>query len=196
MVSGKEAKKRMEEDGILRKYGMDLLGAQLLNLGVTLLIAVISRRFLEILLFVPVFTSLRRYAGGYHGKNNRECFWLSSAIMAVSIFAIVCLENWMAVSPDAIIILALWEFATGIFICMTAPVAAEKKPLDALEKKVYGRRAILVLGIQMIIAYLLLFLIGGIGSVVVVAHSVIATSMLCAKILKYTRRPQYENPDS
>ena len=190
VLSGKEAKKRMEEDALLRKYGMGLLKSQLLNLGVIFLLAVISRRWLEILLFVPAFISLRRYAGGYHGKNERTCFWLSSLIMAVSVIAMIWLENWIEANPDVVTILAIWECIAGIFICAMAPVEAPKKPLDALEKKVYRRRAILVLAIQMVIACLLLFLVGGIGSAIVVAHSVIAISMGCAKLLQNTRRPQ------
>lgn len=188
MWKGKEAKKMLHEDEALQKYSMRLFGSQLANLGVTLLLGIVSGRWLEIILFVISFVTLRRYAGGYHCKNSRTCFWMSSLIMAIAVYGIVLLEIWINTERSIILWLCLWEMAAGCFILLAAPVEAPEKPLDAQEKKVYGKRARITLVIQMAVGYLCLFYFKEIGVVVVISHSIIAISMLAGRCLQSAKR--------
>lgn len=189
MIKGKEAKRRFLEDDELFHYGMSLLGSELANISVTALLGLISGRWLEIIFFVLSFVSLRRYAGGYHCKTSRGCFWFSSFIMVIAVGGIVFLQTLMSRVEGVMPWICLWELVSGIIIIFMAPVEAANKPLDALEKKVYGKRAVITVVVQIVLALLLFLWQAGFGAVIVVTHSIIMATMLAEKCLKKIRKP-------
>lgn len=197
MIGREEAKERLAKDKELYDYSMRLLVSQLANLGVTLILAVISGKWWELLLFVFAFTTLRRFAGGYHCTSSRRCFFLSSAVMVFAVLGIVLLEQWIGNSPYAVLWIAAGELATGGFILSAAPVEAVKKPLDAKEKRVYGIRARVVCMIQLAACYLCLVWLKEFSCVIVTAHVIIAVSMLCAAVQRASQcadGTKQENP--
>lgn len=194
MIKGKEAKEMMRDDDELFRYSMELLGSQIANISVALVLGIISGRWLEIVLFVLTFVSLRRYAGGYHCESSRACFWTSTFIMAVAVGGIVLLQTWLSRYPGAMPWICLWELSVSVFIFLAAPVEAVKKPLDALEKKVYGKRAKITVAVQMVIGLLLLFFRVRFGAVVIITHSIIAATMLFSECLQGIYRAKNKNP--
>lgn len=184
MIRGKEAKKMFLEDEELYRYGVQMLGSELANISVAFVLGLISGRWLEIIFFVLSFVSLRRYAGGYHCKTSRSCFWFSAFIMALAVGGIVFLQTLISRIPGVMLWLCPWEFVSGAVIGFAAPVEAAKKPLDTLEKKIYKKRAGITVAVQMALAFLLLFWQMKFGVVIVVTHSIILVSMLAAKCLQ------------
>lgn len=188
MMKGKEARKTFLEDDELFEYGMSLLGEELANISVAVVLGLLSGRWLEIVFFVLSFVSLRRYAGGYHCKTSKGCFWMSSLIMAVAVAGIVFLQTLTSRMSGVIPWVCLWEFVSGLCIFILSPVEAANKPLDALEKKVYGKRARITVMIQMAVAFSLLIPQTRFGVVLVVTNSIILVSMLIAKCLQHLQK--------
>lgn len=188
MMKGNEAKKIFSEDDELYQYGMNLLIDELANISVAVVLGVLSGRWLEIVFFVLSFVSLRRYAGGYHCKTSKGCFWMSSLIMAVAVAGIVLLQTLTSRIPGVLPWICLWESVMGICILMLVPIEAKNKPLDSIEKKVYGKRARITMIIQMAAAFLLLVLQTRFGAVLIVTHSIILITLLIAKCLQHVHK--------
>lgn len=65
---------------------------------------------------------------------------------------IVCSRNWGVLSIGV-----LWLLATGVIV-LVSPVADKNKPLDDVEKRVYRRRALLLLAGWSVVTLVLRFL--------------------------------------
>lgn len=195
-MTGEDAKRKMMEDAELRRYAMGLLKSQAANLVATLLIAAISGRWLEILLFEAAFMTLRRYAGGYHSSSSTRCFFVSLGVL----LAVVAGDVWVLCSPatagaGSVRVLLLWGLAAGAFIFLFSPVEAINKPLDGTERRVYGRRARIVAAVQVAVEYILLLSgFKSAGGVVVLTHTAIVLSMLAGMWLQHAERAEKKNP--
>ena len=196
VAESREEKKKIMEDAALRQYSMELLKSQAANLAMTLLVAIISGQWLEVLVFEIAFMTLRRYAGGYHSSNSSHCFFLSSAVLVSVIFGNAWLAHWFTTGARASWPLLLWGLAAGVFIFLSAPVEAVKKPLDSLEREVYGKRARITTVIQMTVEYVLLFLEMDLGRLLMLTHTAVALSMLAGMLLQHTKGAEEKNPQS
>lgn len=116
-------------------YALNVLFSILLNVITAVVLGIVTNRVLEILLFIAVYKFLREYSGGHHAKTAKGCY-ISSCIMYV--LALVLIEFCNYMTTEAIVV--MMAISTVILIAIS-PVEAEKKPLDDLERKVFGRRA-------------------------------------------------------
>lgn len=107
------------------------------------LIGCLFRELFVTIVFTITFKFLRTYAGGYHAKTRMRCSILSYATMAGVLIAIKLL-------PENIFYgLIVWILA-GVVVLYLAPVEAQTKPLDDLERCVYRKKLIQIWSLETI----------------------------------------------
>lgn len=127
--------KAKEEYKVEYSYALNVLFSILLNVITAVLLGIATNRLVEILLFIAVYKFLREYSGGHHAKTAQGCY-ISSCAMYVLALMLIEFCNYM--NTEVIVVMMAISTVTLFAI---SPVEANKKPLDDLERKVFGRRA-------------------------------------------------------
>lgn len=138
------------EDKELYKYGIEQGMMILLNLCTTLIIGAVFKMVWQSILFTAAYIPIRSYAGGYHSKTPQRCYIFSILMIIAVLWGMKYFNN------TYFICIALLVFAS-IIILLLSPVEDKNKPLDKLEKHVYKKRTLIILGIEILI--ILLFLV-------------------------------------
>ena len=134
-----------EKDRSLYEYAYGLLLNRAIIYFIIAGLCIITGNWVEILAFLLPFTILRQYAGGIHLERAASC-------MVVSMIIVLGCGQFLAKYPTITIsFVILWLIAVGI-IFLLVPVDTGNKRLDDLEKKVYGRRARIILTLEFIVA--------------------------------------------
>lgn len=130
------------------KYGIRQGIDNIINVLVLIIEAVIIGVVRQSVTFLVSYTLLRKYAGGAHARTPFRCF-IYSQIINISVFSIVkCMPK-----PS----LVLWSLAiaAAIIIFIFSPVETKNKPLSQKERKVYGKKARIILVILISLASLM-----------------------------------------
>ena len=138
------------EDKELYKYGIQQGMMILLNLCTTLIIGAVFKMVWQSILFTVAYIPIRSYAGGYHSKTPQRCYIFSILMIIAVLWGMKYFNN------TYFICIALLVFAS-IIILLLSPVEDKNKPLDKLEKRIYKKRTLIILGIEILI--ILLFLV-------------------------------------
>ena len=103
-----------------------------------------SIKALESIILLAAYIPLRSYAGGHHSSSSEKCYIVSSLIMIIW----MCLLKFQILSTSCCVIMLV----IGSCVCFVfSPVAGENKPLDELECKMYRRKSLLILLVEIII---------------------------------------------
>lgn len=137
------------DDKDIYMYGLKQTSLSLLNILTSIIIGVLFSMVWETLLFMLVYIPLRSYAGGYHAKTKLRCYLFSVMLIVLSLIIIdkSILNNIFFIILSVVSILA---------IILLSPTQDENKPLDLLEKIVYKKRTLILLGIWSLVAIILL----------------------------------------
>lgn len=112
--------RRLQYDDVKRQwlqYGMETFLGKLFNGILLFVIALFLGRLLETLVFVCVFSLLRKFTGGYHMKNDTICSIVSVILSFLVVFLAVRLDNLLTA------VLSFFFAVLGaITINMLAPV--------------------------------------------------------------------------
>lgn len=117
-------------------YGFELLISELISTSVMLIIAVITKNFLQTAAYIAAFTVMRECAGGYHAKTHRNCILAFTA----SYLAFIAIISFLPKAHYA----ALLFTGLGlnlIFIYLCAPVDNKNKPFSEEEKRRFRFRS-------------------------------------------------------
>lgn len=112
-------------------YGISSFINTFINILAALILGIIVHMLFEIVLFLIVFQTLRKFVGGSHSKTPIRCYISTFYTYAV----VLCIIKY--VSVDSYITL-LFMIAACIIMFILSPVEAIKKPLDSKEKKIFG----------------------------------------------------------
>lgn len=126
------------------KYGINQMFNMLLNIATFLAIGLFFHMEFETVIYTAAYIPLRIYAGGFHAKTPLKC-WIISAIMLMSVLLVMKYAYWEIYIYDILV------FISTITICFFSPVEDKNKPLDEIEKKVYKRKCILILAVELLI---------------------------------------------
>lgn len=124
----------LQEDRAIYQYGIQQGLILLLNFSTTLVIGLIFRMPLESILFLTFYMPLRSFAGGYHAKTAVRCYIFSIVMMTAVLWA-------MRLVTYSGLVCSCLTGISGSIIWFLVPVEDRNKPLDDVEKKVYGKRA-------------------------------------------------------
>lgn len=124
-----ESLSQEERDEIIQ-YGMQRGKVMLVTVLVTLILGLLMRMFWQSVIFLFSFSSIRRYAGGYHAKSQKTCY----AVSLLALFLAFCYVKYVA--PNIYFSIVL-QIVCIITIFLLAPVETENKRLDEEEIKRY-----------------------------------------------------------
>jgi accessory gene regulator B len=138
-----------EEDRPIYQFGLEMLLLNVFNIMSATFIGLAMGQPLECFMFLALFIPLRCHAGGYHAGNPICCYFLSNAVIVLILFL-------MRTPPEIV------ERGAGLFLlilssglaAIMAPVENLNKPLDEVEKRVYGIRTRSVLAVEVFIGLL------------------------------------------
>lgn len=136
----------LEEDRAIYQFGLEMLFLNLVNLLSAAFIGLFMGQLLECFLFLALFIPLRCHAGGYHAENPLCCYFLSNAVI---VFVLLLLRT-PPVMMERGAGVAFLTLSAGM-AAILAPVENLNKPLDEVEKRVYGFRTRIVLIIEVLI---------------------------------------------
>lgn len=136
----------MEEDRAIYQFGLEMLFLNLVNLLSAAFIGLFMGQLLECFLFLALFIPLRCHAGGYHAENPLCCYFLSNAVI---VFVLLLLRTPPEIMERGAGV-AFLTLSAGM-AAILAPVENLNKPLDEVEKRVYGFRTRIVLIIEVLI---------------------------------------------
>lgn len=132
-----------EEDIPIYHHGLHQIWVTAGNILVAALVSIALGLWLEMLLFLVAYIPIRRHAGGFHAKTEARCAILSVFTEIAAVLLIRHIPSLWA---------ALALMLSSVVILILAPVESSSKPLDALERVVYRRRALCILTAHWIIA--------------------------------------------
>lgn len=114
------------DDRDVYEYGLYVLLADILDIGATLIIALLLRILPQTILYHAVFIPLRRSAGGFHASTRIRCFVLSLATWLLAMWLVELTAGVQAISIacSTLTLAAVWRFA---------PVEHENNPLSGDE---------------------------------------------------------------
>jgi len=129
-----ENKTIQREDKEIYHYGIQQGLIALVNLGTTIVIGLVFGLLLESILFLVAYMPLRSFSGGYHARTAVRCYFFSIVMMSAVLFVM------RYVMYSGLICGCLSVISSSV-IWFLVPVEDRNKPLDDLEKAVYGKRA-------------------------------------------------------
>ncbi len=126
------------EDRDIYLFGINQMFIISLNILTTLLIGMVFNVVFEMIIFSISYIALRSYAGGYHARNNLNCY-IVSVLILLSAVGLIKSDFWDLTN----IIICL--FVSSIVIVRLAPIADINKPLDDVEKVVFKKKTLFIL---------------------------------------------------
>ncbi|QOX63365.1 accessory regulator AgrB [Anoxybacterium hadale] len=169
-----------QDDKDLYEFGIRQGIMFLLNILTTVVIGLAVGMFWQSVVFLTVYYPIRSYAGGYHTNSPLSCYLLSIPLTLFVLFSMKLLP-WNRYS--VLIVLAL----AFTIVFSLAPVEDSNKRLDQLEKKVYKRKARIILLLLTSFAIAFLFLGAEQLSLCFVMAAMLASIMLILGVLKNKR---------
>lgn len=139
------------EERELYRYGIQQGLTIVLNLVTTLLIGLLCDMIWQSIVFTVAYIPLRSFAGGYHAKTPTRCYIFSIALMFAVLLA-------MKLVPFTVFICGIMLSVSGVIILWLSPVEDRNKPLDAVERRVYRQRALLIWTFELAITVICLWL--------------------------------------
>lgn len=132
-----------ESDIEIYVFGFYQIVMLLLNVVTTLILGVAFRLIVPCIILNIAYIVIRISAGGYHADSPVKCYIYSTLMIAVLLSVI----KWIHI-PNTV--LASMLVISGIVIVIFAPVETKNNPLDEIEKKVYRKRSLIVLSLEIL----------------------------------------------
>lgn len=165
----------MPENAEIVQYGLVALAGNLLSGVITLGIGYCFGCALSGLVLWMLIFPLRKYAGGYHAKTRRSCFFISIGMLLLA-FTLLYRVDWQLELYFSVVIIS------GIYIFLNAPISNANKVLDVVEQKVYRKCTRIVLGLEVIIFFAIWVLrLDRLIAVVPMCFSVVGMFMVMGK---------------
>lgn len=123
-----------EDEYEIYRYGFEMLVYFIVNISIALFIGIIFNRFIQTVIFLLCYSTVRQFSGGYHARNYTEC---------TLTFVFICvITNLIDMNIDIrqykyilIVICILNVF----IITKLSPLEHRNKPLSDNEKKHYKK---------------------------------------------------------
>lgn len=126
------------------RYGINQLLDNLFSIITFLTISILLKSIMIALVFLMAYFPLRVYAGGFHASTAFRCWILSSGLLT----AVLLIVNYVSTPPIWYDLFAC--LSIGVIVIMT-PVEDSNKPLDEMEIRVYKKRGVIVLTLEILV---------------------------------------------
>lgn len=139
-----------EEDKDVYRYALQSVWIMGGNIITSLFIGILLGHLGYCLLLLLALIPLRSDAGGYHAPNVWQCYFMSCGVLVAALL-------WIrAQIPFQTEITVFFAAVSFFFVFRFAPLAAENKPLDERERRIIGRRARIMLVLELVAGLLCL----------------------------------------
>lgn len=159
----------------LYRYGFQNGMILTLNFVTSLLIGVIFGKVVDSIFLLAAYMPLRSYAGGHHSSSSEKCYIVSSFIMIIW----MCLLKFQILPTSCCVIMLI----VGLSVCfILAPVEDKNKPLDADEIRIYRKRSLAILLIEICVWLVFVLFIDRFEQVIPIVIFTEAIMLIAGKI--------------
>ena len=136
-------------------YGFELIISSIIETGALLLVGFLIGKFVETILFLVSFSSIRFFSGGYHANSYFKCF----AVTLVNYFLVLFLyNNLIDFSVNIILVFSLVTFILSLILFIkVCPVKSKGKTI--LNYKMQKRLSVIALCINMALVMVLFYIL-------------------------------------
>ena len=165
------------EETEIYDYGFEILFCDVGQTILILLIGISVHRFWETVLFLAVFTSLRKYTGGCHAETRIGCTCMSCAFLGI----VLAITSWGSIFFEGWFTYLLCSVFYGMCFYTYAPVEHPNKPLTKQQKSIYR-----IQGAWLSVVWLVIAVIAGvyqseIGDCIVSTMVIVAISIIMSQ---------------
>ena len=173
----------LSENKAIYKYGAEITISSLVGYILILMIGIVTHSFLNSIIFLLCFSSIRIFSGGYHADTYLKC----NAKFVLLYFAIIGAEKIFPIKI-AMYVGVLMVITSVLIMLILSPIENKNKPLTLEEKKEYRKKSIFLLIFWVLIGLVLLALDIKIWLIIFLTVFSIAISMVAEKIIKNKRK--------
>lgn len=119
-----------EDDYEVYKYGLELLIALILTTGIIIIVSLFVDKFIETILYLIGFFSVRVICGGYHAKHHYSCFIATTS----SYFLFLLLNYCFCSKPYLNLVAGFMTIVSAILIIAFAPIEHPDNPMTEYRK--------------------------------------------------------------
>ena len=119
-----------EDDYEIYKYGFELLIALLSTTIVIILISIFINKFVETILYLVGFFSVRVICGGYHAKHHYTCFVATISSYLLFLLLNICFSS----KPYLSLVTGVMTIVSLILIIAFAPIEHPNNPMTEYRK--------------------------------------------------------------
>lgn len=147
---GKGKVDKKEEE--IYAYGFEVLMSSVFSIICSLIIGVVLKKGVEAAIFLFVYCSIRKEAGGYHADTNIKC---TLTFLSVFTFIMIVYEKVSRNTSDLVLITLI--LLSDLCIVLFAPVGTIENPIPIHREKKMKKKAILLASIYSIIFTYIMF---------------------------------------
>ena len=175
------AKGWIEEDGkIAYVVGLDVIFSTLIDWMAVGMLAILRGRFLEAVVYLFFFLTVRRYSGGYHAPTRAGCFAVFTGFYLLGDIATV--EIYSNCSEMFLIGYGLCCMAVGeLVFYLMAPIPNERKKYTEEWLAGAKKKAFLCLNVWYCLAVCLWALGSGLSGQIIMASNIVVLLILIKK---------------
>lgn len=132
-------------------YALNIFLSYALHLVTLLVIVFFTKMYWQGILYNFAYIFLRTYAGGFHAKSPKVCYFFSIFLCTAALLIIKYTDyNFNSIVAQSIV--------SYLIIMLLSPVEDKNKPLDEIETKVFRLRARIIATIYLVSIFIALFL--------------------------------------
>lgn len=136
-----------DKDVEIYEFGLHLLILKLFHISCILFIGYVGREFFKVILFLLLYSTFRKYAGGYHSQTHIGC-------LGISIISTICFIVFLKITLPEFVYRCMWVISAGI-IWILAPQDTENRRLNNSEIRYFRKKSKNIVCIYSIICLLL-----------------------------------------
>lgn len=129
------------EDKVVFEYGFNIFVLHITHTLIMLIIGTIFSGFLDTIIFILLYSIIRKNAGGMHASTDKMCMIFSILVMILGIL----FKNILELVPFIYVIVL--HLSLSVVICLLAPVDDANNPVDKININYYRK---IVMGIILI----------------------------------------------
>lgn len=130
-----------QEEQAIYDYGLRQGFWMVVNFATTLLLGFWLSMLPQCLIFLVAYMVLRTFAGGYHARTPIRCY-LAGGLLTIVALLMIKYGAWNTLIGGVFVILA------GSIVVILAPVEDSNKPLDNIERVIYGRKVKIIVVLE------------------------------------------------
>ena len=165
-----------EEDREIYSYGLKQGVIMLLQTFSVLVIGIVWGMWWQSVLFIFSYTPLRLSSGGIHANRQWLCF-----ICTILHAGLVLLIIKLLTCPDLMVILVI--AVSTLIILFLAPVEDKNKPFDEAERKIFKKRTIMMLAVELsAVVILIVFGLNEAAKCISVTHASLSIMVIAGAV--------------